>query len=388
MDKTEFINTGKYFLQLVRCGLDENPDMIPPEKPDGVEWKNLFVLSQKHSLAAVAYCAVQKIKNFPDRELFDKWEHAHRFCIYADIQQTAAYEELREYFGEKQLKLLPLKGLLIKDLYPDRALRQMGDLDILYEKEKFPEIRKGMQELGYTYHTESAGSNHQIFDRKPAINVEMHSDLLPIVSPFYKYYENAWAKAISTDEPYLFRFSKEDEYIFLLLHAYKHFNNAGSGVRTVVDFHLFLRRYRSDLDRTYIAAELDKLDKLRKKNKADMQSLFEFEDILSTLIKEWFNSDEILIDDISLKILSDGVYGDLKNSWQKGLNEKGSVSGYLFGRLFPPYKVMKQGHPALIKCPLLLPFYWIARIFRGFFRKRKTIVAEYKYVKNSQKNDR
>lgn len=244
MDRESFLKTGAYFLGLVRLGSEENrKKSLFPKKPDGVKWTDIFYLSEKHSLSAVTFRALESADEKPKGEVWEKWERAYRVCVHADIQQLFAWDEIKEDFSEKGINVLPLKGLRIKKLYPETVLRLMGDLDILYRKSQFFEVKNGLQALGYIYKKESAGGHHQIFERPPVTHVEMHRALLPDESPFAEYYADPWQRALPTDEESVYRFSLEDEYIFMLMHGYKHFSGAGSGVRTVLDFYLFLKAY-------------------------------------------------------------------------------------------------------------------------------------------------
>lgn len=386
MKTVEWADTAKYFLLLVRYGIfGEAQNSGVPEKPENVNWQNVFILSEKHSLSAATYRALLSCEERPAGELFEKWKRSYRLSVCADIQQRFAWEEIKNYFSRKKIKLLPLKGLRFKELYPRTELRTMGDLDILYEKERFPDIKAGMESLGYTFRAESAGSNHQIFFRAPFLCVEMHSHLLPKASPFSSYCLGAWDKAEESETPFLFRFSKEDEYLYMLMHAYKHFYGAGSGVRTVLDFQLFVKKYGNGLDRTYIEKEMKKAAADSKEARTG-ESLEKFEALLFEKSEEWFGNSEIEIDETTVKILADGVYGRRENVWKQNLEKDGRR--YLWRRLFPPFPDMKTSFPKLQKLPFLLPLYWCKRIFRALFKRRKEMAREYRFVRESYKSDR
>ena len=421
MDRETFFKTGEYFIRLVRFGASGG-EGLPPEKPEEVSWRDILLLSEKHSLAALTYSALSRLEKKPDKETAEKWEHAYRVCVHADIQQEFAWEEIKERFSKEGIKLLPLKGILLKSLYPEPAFRSMGDLDILYEEKDFEKIKALMRESGYEYRTESAGSNHQIFFRPPVTTVELHRALLNDTSPFAEYYKDVWRRALPTAEPFVCRLSREDEYIFLLIHGHKHFSGAGSGVRTVLDFWLYLKRYGKELDRKYIAAELSRAQEIVRQSalphaqeiarqsaspsvqeisrtaksenlrNTDPETAFnpfeeaapdmivetaaetespleEFEKTLEREISLWFSAENPTLDETGVALLSDGVYGRIEKLWERKLQEKGKFK-YFAERLFPPYKVMKQRFTLLEKLPFLLPFFWIWRLIRGAFCRR------------------
>lgn len=210
-------------------------------------------------------------------------------------------------------------------------------------------------------------------------HVEMHRALLPDESPFAEYYADPWQRALPTDEESVYRFSPEDEYIFMLMHGYKHFSGAGSGVRTVLDFYLFLKAYGDTLNREYIDGEIAAADALAEKRGAEGAPLKNFEATLFREIGLWFEGESAVLDETGLEILSDGVYGRAEKRWIKESRKKGRGK-YLFGRLFPPFRTMKQAFPVLKKLPFLLPFFWIWRILRGVFKRRKNIAREVRCV--------
>ena len=435
MDKETFFETGKYFIRLVRFGASGG-EGLPPEKPEEVSWRDILLLSEKHSLAALTYSALSRLEKKPDGETAEKWEHAYRVCVHADIQQEFAWEEIKERFSEQRIKFLPLKGILLKSLYPEPAFRSMGDLDILYEEKNFEKIKTLMRESGYEYRTESAGSNHQIFFRPPVTTVELHRALLNDTSPFAEYYKDAWRRALPTAEPFVCRLSREDEYIFLLIHGHKHFSGAGSGVRTVLDFWLYLKRYGKELDRKYIATELSRAQEIARQSASphaqeiacqsaspsiqetsqtaksenlrntDPETAFnpfeeaasdmivetaaeteapleEFEKTLEREISLWFSAENPTLDETGVALLSDGVYGRIEKLWERKLQEKGKFK-YFAERLFPPYKVMKQRFTLLEKLPFLLPW----RLIRGAFCRRKAAAAEYRYIREKSRKEK
>lgn len=191
---------------------------------------------------------------------------------------------------------------------------------------------------------------------------------MPKASPFSNYCLGAWDKAKESETPFLFRFSKEDEYLYLLMHAYKHFYGAGSGVRTVLDFQLFVKKYGNGLDRTYIEKEMKKAAADSKEARSG-ESLERFEALLFEKSEEWFGNSEIEIDKTTVKILADGVYGRRENVWKQNLEKDGRR--YLWRRLFPPFPDMKMSFPKLQKQPFLLPLYWCKRIFRALFKSER-----------------
>lgn len=379
MEKERFLSLCDYFIRLVRFGL--GADECAPNKPTDVEWADVYELSERHSLTALCFFALkgEEVSN----EVKVKWERAYDSCVRTDVLQLYAWEEIKQTAKESGLKLLPLKGLHVKKLYPQTVLRQMGDLDILYEAEKFPLLKEKLQELGYAYRKESTHSNHQVFFREPVTETEFHSDLMPEGAAYRAYYEEPWKRAVKTEEENIYAFSRNDEYVYSVLHAAKHYGTAGSGIRTIADFYLYLKKYKAELDRAYIDRELKKADELAIAARHDAISAVSFEKMLLQTVKELFEEDEIIFSEESLRMISDGVYGSLESFWKKGCEKTGKKK-YIFKRLFPSYSVMKRQHPVLKYLPFLLPFFWFTRMCKALFKNGKRVRAELKYVSDME----
>ena len=56
-------------------------------------------------------------------------------------------------------------------------------------------------------------------------------------------------------------------------------------------------------------------------------------------------------------------------------------------RAFPPYSVMKQRNPSLVKLPFLLPFFYFTRLCKFIFKRNKNIDSEIKAANNANQED-
>ena len=69
------------------------------------------------------------------------------------------------------------------------------------------------------------------------------------------------------------------------------------------------------------------------------------------------------------------------------VDEHGGKGRYILSRLFPKVSIMKNTYPVLEKCPVLLPFYYLVRLFSRLRHRKKEIRSEVRQLKNS-KGDR
>ena len=356
--------TWSQLLELIDFAL---ADGTAPEIETEEVWENIYRLSQFHKIQSLIFHAVQKLpkEQRPPESILKKIQQAGSLEIARDTVQKAAQMELLTAFEKAGIAVLPLKGFLIKQFYPDTSMRMMADLDILFPVEKEKETEGVLTALGYV--CEHKDSHHSVYMRHPFMNIEMHYNMIGNDSLLDAYYDNIWERLeLEPGMSYIYRLKWEDFYIFMIAHLAKHFQSGGSGIRSVIDVQQFLDKMEEKLDWKYIDEELRKIE------------LTQFEQHMRNLTAIWFGGEKETEFYAQLRefIQNSGIYGTLENlgvqravrAGRKGW--KGKMQMWL-NVIFLPYKEMKMQYPYLLKCPVLLPIAWIQRFFRIIFLRRK-----------------
>ena len=167
----------------------------------------------------------------------------------------------------------------------------------------------------------------------------------------------------------------DDFYIYFTAHSYKHFNNSGCGLRTLMDYYILLKRSEENntLDFKYINKELKKIDLLDFSNRISSLAIKVFEE-------QELNQEEL---DMLLYIASSGTYGTLENNVSKGVRKKGKFR-YFMSRVFPPMSFYKSNYSWAYKTKVLIPVAWLCRFFRILFKNPKRATAELKMISKSK----
>lgn len=373
MDKESFINLSNKYFHLISLYLHKKKD--DDFKVNEDELKFFISLSTHHSLTALLYKALLETSTDVDPKYLKKLEQHYLANIRKMVLFEQERKELYKYLNDNQIDFLPLKGIVIKDYYPDVNAREFADNDILFKgKDKL--IKKYFVDHGYIVELFKK-SNHDVYLKKPCLNYEMHRSLFGetgdnehIVQYFSNYMDKAPIK-----EGYEHYLSLEDFYIYFTAHTYKHFHIAGCGIRTLVDYYLFLNANK--LDYAYVDEELKKL------------GLLDFSKEISTLSMKLF--DEVPLDDkekeILLFISSSGTYGTLENRVEKGIKEKGRFK-YFISRIFPPYRFYKTAYPWAYKTVILIPIAWMMRCIRVLFKNPRSAAKEIKLISKSKEKEK
>ncbi len=301
-------------------------------------------------------------------EIRGKLQRAGNLGSAREAIQHFALEEVLDAFEKNKIACILLKGCLMKQFYPRPDLRMMADLDIIYRPEQEADVDRILVSKGYA--CDHKDDNHNVYFRMPFMNIEMHHGLMSEVSRFSGYYENIWPRAeLLEGRKFVYRLRWEDFYIFMLTHLVKHFQNGGSGIRSVVDIWQFLDKMEEKLDWNYIGKELESIH------------MTAFDQHIRKLADIWFKGAEgnDLYDALTDYIINSGIYGTVRHYqvWKAAgaLREDcKTVRQWQFRTrlriIFFPLDLMKQQYPYLEKYPVLLPAAWMQRIFRALFKRR------------------
>lgn len=151
-----------YLLSLLResAGIASNRDSVKRKevKMDREGWKNLYSVSAKHGVLALALDALPKAESFaqlelnfpkegslslkyglldtetyyPPFDLLTKWEIETNESKDNYQRQIEILKELMQLFVESEIKPVILNSIAIGHLYPDPSLRHYSDLDIYF----------------------------------------------------------------------------------------------------------------------------------------------------------------------------------------------------------------------------------------------------------------
>lgn len=248
---------------------------------------------------------------------------------------------------------------------------------------RMSDVRTIMESLGFE--TGSFGQSHQdVYKKLPVSNFEMHSRLLEPRhgDVLYNYYKKIKDKLIKDDDNrYGYHFSNEDMYIYLITHEYKHFAEAGIGLRSLVDTYIVLKHFGDSLDRGYIEKELKKLeiDEFEANNRKLSQKLFSG--------KALTEEESCFLD----KYIYAGTYGSFETRIENAGVGDGLLSkiSYAAKRVKLPEQTLKEFHPFFYKHKALRPFLYCKRVLDKAVYGRSALKDEINVLfqtKKRQKN--
>jgi hypothetical protein len=180
--------------------------------------------------------------------------------------------------------------------------------------------------------------------------------------------------------------SRSDFFIYMMAHAYNHFQESGIGIRHLLDVFVFLGKYEQELDRHYVDRELEKL------------GLYEFSHWSTRISRELFErsqhstslqaEDALLLD----AFFSSGSHGTEEQLFRKSYEKFAASSGnsrfrYFLHRMFPSRKLLGVTYPIVKKHGWMVPFVWICRLIRSVFIRPDRVLRETRNLISDKNND-
>lgn len=348
-------------------------DKQTPEVPKGFNWNTFLNLVSKNGFATLVYERVNEMPNVPEK-ILAVLHRLNKDAFQRAVLQDVYEEKILERFEKEGINCMPLKGIILKHLYPQFFMRIMSDLDILIDVGKLKKTRQIMPQLGFEVWRYD--EHHDIYTFLNICNVELHK--LLIVGEMENYFQVGFERAhIKEGTSHIYELSLEDFYIHILGHMAYHFAWGGVGIRLVLDIRVYLDKYGDVMNREYIEQELRKV------------GLYKFAQHAEKLADVWFLGAESneFYDELGMYIVESGYLGTDKHKAildvVKQTGEKvNKVSKWkaVLEVIFLPYNMMAFKFPILKKIPILLPFMWVVRWLEVILTRGKDISRIHKLL--------
>ena len=361
----QFAPAETALLDALSCALNGGtPD------PGDADLREVMRLAQNHSVAALAASALARTgKPGP-------WKEIEAAAVRRRMLFDAERREILAFLERSGIWYLPLKGVILQDMYPGFGLREMSDNDILFDPAGREALDKFMLARGYTRIKDGA-LHHFGYHKLPVYNFEMHYRLFAFrngetIAHYYERYDKHLLPDGSSQ--YGRHLSNEDFYLFLLAHAWKHFCGGGIGLRTLVDIRVYTGTV--PLDREYLRRELEKMD------------LSAFEETLRWLSEAAFSREPTSEEAAQLsRMLSSGL-GESREARIEKRIQKTRQAGdgkhlrarYLYERFFQNIEDIAITHPFVYRHRMLYPFFCVVRLCGHAIQHPRRLAEELRYL--------
>lgn len=324
------------------------------QEPTEDELAQLYQLARRHDLAHLVGDALYKNKWLPPNSpTGEKLQKAQVSALYRYARMERERFQLFQAFEANSIPFVPLKGLVIRPLYPQPYLRTSCDLDILVHPEDLDRaVAYLVTSLGYK--TDGQKAAHDISLYSPSgIHLELHFSIRSTIDYLDTVLFRVWDYAIPCTEkgaehkltPAFFMFHQ-------IAHMVSHFLNGGCGIRPLLDLKLLLGQMPFDETSLYVLC-----------CEAGIDTFYEQ---VKTLAQVWFAEEPHSETTRRMEqyILCGGVYGTMENAVTVKHLQQGGQKQFLLFRIFMPYRQLAVQFPVLEKHKWLYPFMTVRRWLR------------------------
>ena len=363
------------FLKILKNVFD-NKENISLDEP--VDWNVLSMHARKQNILPLFFEAASTIDDYVNSSAYAKDANDTLSMVAVQVQRSNSFLDVYEKITMQGIYPIVMKGIVCRQLYGElEDHRPSGDEDILIEVKDFHKVKEILEQENYVCKyldiTESTLAQIQevsFYNAEEKLLIEVHTNIIgkenderERMNRFFKTVHRD-GQIISLRGIHVKTLKPTESLLFLILHAYKHFQNRGVGIRQVIDILLYYRAYKDKISMEYLQDAL----KTCEAENFWMDILYIGNRYLGLCdeIPEITCCPEALLQDmIDTGVFGKDGYSDhvaarVNLAAQDDANKQSKLH-MLFRAAFPSRKVLMAGHPYLGEKPWLLFVAWIKR---------------------------
>lgn len=370
----------KLFLSLLKDAKTNNKSNKQPFND-----LELYQLAKIHQVIPLIYQQIYTF-DFQNQALKQQWKKEAMMLNALQVMKTNRFLNLYQQLLKNELKVLVVKGIICRELYPYPDQRPSNDEDLYVQEKDFEKVKTLFLEEGLQLVKESDDVSTFVC-RQSGLSIELHRSLFNEESEAYGNYQDYFKNAFTSPKVHqiqgvsVYSLNATHHLLFLFLHFVKHFLHGGVGVRQILDICLYIEQYNDEIDWNDIATTLTTLQiytlVMNMLLLANEYFAFDINLLPSSLSFEKMDYEDLLED-----IIDAGVFGksteERLHSSTITLNATKTGKTSILKTIFPTKKEMIGKYSYLNHYPFLLPLAWVQRIIhyithRNFQQSQKTI---------------
>lgn len=324
----------------------------------------IYHLAKAHNLSSMAgdYMSRHGIMN---KVILRDMAYAQSNVEHMDKAMT----EVTKALTNARIPFLPLKGIVIRKLYPKPWMRLSGDIDILIHPEDRPRVIEALSEIPGMQFKSIVGEDH--FTSADGITIDVSTVLHgpSAIDGHGALMADIWGHASpSAETPAMYALSDAMLYTHAVNHMARHLKTGGCGINHLMDLWVLNHRIPVDAEKKSARLALIKEKHLEK-----------IAEELEKISEKWFSAAKTPVDtELEEYILSGAAHGTQKA--KVSVNRKGlSKARYMLNRFFVPYGHLKILFPQIEGKRWLTPFYEVYRwIYHAKNGRTGIIMNEFK----------
>lgn len=337
---------------LVRMAVfGENPreGMAEACTPDCLE--EVYTLARSHDLAHLAAVALETLE-LPECGALEAFRQAKKLAVRRYIKLDFEYVQACGILEAAGIPYIPLKGSVIRDLYPEPWMRTSCDIDILVPEQELDRAVAALEQKKWTVKGTKNYHDISLFSPK-GVHLELHFNIRENMEKLDPMLDKVWEySSLLPGKRWEYRQSPEYLMFHVLAHMSYHFLRGGCGIRAMVDIRLI---------KDHLGYDEQMLRKLCR-----ACGLETFYGNILQLADVWFGNENHNDATRAMEqiIVSGGTYGAFANAVSLRNAQAESRSRHILRRIFMPYYKLCAEYKILEKYRWLTPFCQVLRWLR------------------------
>ena len=332
---------------------------IPSATPTAEECEELAAFGKKQSILPIIYAGLKKMdlpKNLLKTVDSARNKDLHQFVLHND-----ALSKIETALNEEQIPYIPLKGSVLRNLYPAPVMRTSCDIDVLVHEEDIDRAVATIEQA--TDFTMRKRNYHDISLVNLVVHLELHFSIKENMENIDKLLSRVWDYAV-LESGSRYKLTPEFQLFHVIAHMSYHMVHGGLGIRPFMD--LWLLRTKTIYD-----------EKVVQQMCADC-SILTFYEKCCKLVNAWMAGEQVPdeLEMLENYALNGGVFGNRENALASKQRKHRGFS-YFVHRVFMSRELLLTEYPEITEKPYLLPICQVKRWLRLLNpQKRKQVKKE------------
>ena len=320
----------------------------------------LFKIAKLHDVAHLVAYALEKNGFYLDDIAWQECVKEKELAVLRYEMMRADLDEIASCLEAAEIDYIPLKGAVIRSLYPEPWMRTSCDIDILVRES---DIDRAIDVLvsRLSYKTDFKKTGHEVSLFSPfGMHLELHYSISSGIEAYDSLLLRAWDYASCEGDSHCYKLTDEFCVFYYTAHIGYHLSGGGCGIKSIID--LWLVEQSTELDKILLGEFLEKtgLQKLHQ----EMLTLGQYWMGEIACISELERRTEVFV-------LLGGSYGTTSSKVAVNRVKKGGGIRYFLSRIFMPYEKLSMLYPIVKKHKILVPFCQVARWLGAISKKRR-----------------
>ena len=374
-------NEKKFFLDILSAYVNESKKI---EINSALNWTVIYELSAIHCVQGIIYTMLKKLNINIDGEVYKKFERDFLLTAQQSLRQEIGMAQVIDALNKAKIKHVLFKGFVLRDYYPIKETRTMGDVDFLVNIKDREQTDSILKSIGFKYCEDESYALVWNYINE-YVYLEVHTSIAYQMTfsgvDYAKYFSNIFEN-LTLRNKYTYEIQKEYHFLYLLVHLAKHFYHIGAGVRMFLDLSVYSRHFENNINWDFVKQEINAL------------KLSEFASKVFHICNNFLGGHIPILDNCSFDkndykaveyILEIGVFGHNRDednfynlSFGTALSDKKGFDLYisrikmLFRLIFPTSDtVLSVGQPKW-----QLPFAWVRRWYKILFKNKRLLKSQ------------